>query len=146
VRVGLAVVDCSWNRVLEGRRAQHIDFVRKNVRVLPLLLCGNPTYYGAPNILTCAEALPGAHYIAGYRRHANLLLQSFTWGPHFLELNSSFLERYTRVSSAAEMKALKLQQEAEMLAKKVQKEEDKAANQKGYSAVYTDLDPEEANT
>lgn len=25
---GLAVVDCSWNRVLEGRRSQHMDFVR----------------------------------------------------------------------------------------------------------------------
>ena len=36
-----------------------------HVRVLPLLLCGNPTHYGAPNILTCAEALAGALFIAG---------------------------------------------------------------------------------
>ena len=61
--------------------------------------------------------------IAGYRRHAELVLSSFTWGPHFLDLNRRFLDRYATVPSGAEMKALKLQQEAELLKEKTSREE-----------------------
>ncbi|KAL8436244.1 hypothetical protein Efla_003774 [Eimeria flavescens] len=135
---GLAVVDCSWNRVLEGRRGQQIDFARQNVRVLPLLLCANPTHYGAPNILTCAEALAGALFIAGYRRHADLLLQSFTWGPHFLSLNASFLSTYMRAADGQQMKALKEQQEAELQQQKTDKTHKKSkAQSHDYDAVYS---------
>ncbi|OEH74953.1 putative ribosome biogenesis protein [Cyclospora cayetanensis] len=137
---GLAVVDCSWNRVLEGRRSQRINFLRSNVRVLPLLLCGNPTHYGAPNILTCAEALAGALFIAGYKRHAELLLNSFTWGAHFLELNKSFLDVYASVPNGQAMKKLKDRQEAEMLQKRAEKEAHKRNDNTDYSAIYTTVE------
>ncbi|CDI87282.1 Probable ribosome biogenesis protein TcasGA2_TC003119, related [Eimeria praecox] len=112
----------------------------ENERVLPLLLCGNPTHYGAPNILNCAEALAGALYIAGYRRHAELVLSSFTWGPHFLDLNKRFLDRYVSVPSGAEMKALKLQQDAELLKEKTNRDSEKANNTKGYSSIYAEIE------
>ncbi|KAL8430225.1 hypothetical protein ACSSS7_006055 [Eimeria intestinalis] len=150
---GLAVVDCSWNGVLEGRRSHQIAFVKQfevgwmvlhnasgqNVRVLPLLLCANPTHYGAPNILTCAEALAGALFIAGFRRHADLLLSSFTWGPHFLSLNERFLKLYVPICDGRAMRVLKEQQEQQL-----QQEAAEAARQKqsetrkgDYAAVYT---------
>lgn len=136
---GLAVVDCSWNRVLEGRRSHHIDFVKSNVRILPLLLCGNPTHYGAANILTCAEALAGALYIAGYRRHAEMLLSSFTWGAHFLDLNRRFLEVYVTVHTGQDMRKLKEQQEAAILLQKTEKEQKKLDQDGGYASIYTTI-------
>ncbi|KAL8450570.1 hypothetical protein Emed_002442 [Eimeria media] len=136
---GLAVVDCSWNGVLEGRRSHPIAFVKQNVRVLPLLLCANPTHYGAPNILTCAEALAGALYIAGYRRHADLLLSSFTWGAHFLVLNERFLKLYVPVSNGQAMRALKEQQEQQLQQEAAAAARQKQSNTQGgdYAAVYS---------
>ncbi|KAL8273077.1 hypothetical protein Esti_002998 [Eimeria stiedai] len=136
---GIAVVDCSWNRVLEGRRSHQVTFAKQNVRVLPLLLCANPTHYGAPNILTCAEALAGALFIAGYRRHADLLLSSFTWGPHFLVLNERFLKLYVCVSSGQAMRALKEQQEQQLQQQAAAAACQKQSETQGgdYAAVYS---------
>lgn len=78
--------------------------------------------------------------VAGYRRHAELLMSSFTWGSHFLDLNKRFLDLYVSVPTGQAMKKLKEQQEEEMLREKQKKERQKAAGDAGYSSVYRTIE------
>lgn len=97
---GLAVIDCSWNRIDE------VPFSKtKGVapRLLPWLLAANPVNYGKPCKLSCAEALAGALYICGLREASEIVLSQFSWGHSFFELNCELLDKYAECKSAQEV-------------------------------------------
>ena len=97
---GLAVVDCSWNRL------DDVPFGRiKSAapRLLPWLVAANPVNYGKPCKLTCAEALSAGLYISGYRDAAELLMNKFKWGHGFITLNREVLESYVACETGAEV-------------------------------------------
>lgn len=97
---GLAVVDCSWNRL------DDVPFGRIKgaaPRLLPWLLAANPVNYGKPCKLSCAEALAAALWICGRRGDAEAVMARFKWGHSFLSLNEGLLERYAECGTAAEV-------------------------------------------
>jgi pre-rRNA-processing protein TSR3 len=97
---GLAVVDCSWNRL------DDVPFGRIKgaaPRLLPWLLAANPVNYGKPCKLSCAEALAAALWICGRRGDAEAVMARFKWGHSFLSLNEGLLERYAECATAAEV-------------------------------------------
>ncbi|KAI5181385.1 pre-rRNA-processing protein TSR3 [Nematocida sp. AWRm80] len=97
---GLAVIDCSWNRVEE------VNFKilpRTYNRLLPYLVAANTINYGRPCKLNCAEALAAALYICGYKKESYNLLQPFSYGEEFLSLNQALLEQYSQAASPDEV-------------------------------------------
>jgi len=86
---GIVVVDGSWRRI----RA-YLHRIPGLHRRLPLLIAANPVNYGRPFLLSSAEALAAALLITGFRDEALRVLSYFKWGPSFLQVNSSLLERY----------------------------------------------------
>ncbi|KAF3907199.1 hypothetical protein ABW21_db0209594 [Orbilia brochopaga] len=110
---GAAVVECSWARISEWRSwslietALQIPFSRiggKHERLLPYLVAANPVNYGKPWKLNCAEALAACFYITGHPDWAEHILQPFTWGHAFLEINEELLDKYAACQDAAEVK------------------------------------------
>ena len=100
VSKGLAVIDCSWNRIDE------VPFSKTRgvaPRLLPWLLAANPVNYGKPCKLSCAEALAGALYICGLREASEVVLSQFSWGHSFFELNCELLDKYAECKSAEEV-------------------------------------------
>jgi pre-rRNA-processing protein TSR3 len=98
---GVAVVECSWKRVDEvpfnkvGGRCE---------RLLPYLVAANPTNYGRPWRLNCAEATAAAFHICGRPEWAVTLLESFSYGEEFLSINAELLDRYAACTSEEEVK------------------------------------------
>jgi pre-rRNA-processing protein TSR3 len=96
---GLAAVDCSWvyaNEIFNLR-------IRSNPRCLPYLVAANPVKYGKPTVLSTAEALTAALYIAGFPKQAERLLSIFKWGPTFFDLNREALEEYSQATDSQEV-------------------------------------------
>mmetsp|Transcript_18398 Transcript_18398/g.33498 ORF Transcript_18398/g.33498 Transcript_18398/m.33498 type:complete len:298 (-) Transcript_18398:300-1193(-) len=97
---GLAVVDCSWNRL------DDVPFNRIRgaaPRLLPFLVAANPVNYGKPAKLSCAEAFAGALYICGLKQEAVLVMRRFKWGHSFFSTNEDLLNRYAAARTAAEV-------------------------------------------
>ena len=98
---GLAVVDCSWNR---------LDDVPWNKihgaapRLLPWMVAANGVNYGKACKLSCAEALAGGLYCAGYADAAKQLMNKFKWGHGFITLNEELLETYSECATAEDVK------------------------------------------
>lgn len=97
---GLAVVDCSWNKLddvpfgkIKGRAP----------RLLPWMLAANPVNYGRPCKLSCAEALASALYICGQKDDARSVMSRFKWGHSFFALNEELLEMYAACKDAHEV-------------------------------------------
>jgi pre-rRNA-processing protein TSR3 len=85
----LVALDCSWTTAeAEAFDIQGID------RALPFLVAGNPINFGTPFRLNTAEAFAGALWILGEPDRAEDVLEPFSWGHTFLELNEEPLRRY----------------------------------------------------
>uniref|UniRef100_A0A183BHN8 18S rRNA aminocarboxypropyltransferase n=1 Tax=Globodera pallida TaxID=36090 RepID=A0A183BHN8_GLOPA len=94
---GVAVIDCSWNRLQltpmhQAKGAEH--------RLLPFLLAANPVNYAIPFKLSCAEAFAAALSIIGLEEAAKRILAPFKWGPNFLTLNAEVLAAYSNALRA----------------------------------------------
>ncbi|EIE26892.1 DUF367-domain-containing protein, partial [Coccomyxa subellipsoidea C-169] len=100
---GLAVVDCSWNRL------DDVPFGRIKgaaPRLLPWLLATNPVNYGKPCKLSCAEAFAAALFICGWPSAAAAVLSRFKWGHGFFSANEELLDRYASCPGSAEVIAV----------------------------------------
>lgn len=75
-----------------------------NPFVVPYLIAANPTNYGRPWRLNCAEALAAAFYICGHEDWAEAALTHFNYGQPFLEINNAVLKRYAACKNEAEVK------------------------------------------
>lgn len=98
---GAAVVECSWVRVKE------VPWPRiggKCERLLPYLVAANPVNYGRPWRLNCVEALAACFMICGKTEWAELVLEHFSYGKPFLEINSQLFERYQKCKDDEEVK------------------------------------------
>ncbi|KAK0764649.1 hypothetical protein N5P37_002115 [Trichoderma harzianum] len=98
---GAAVVECSWARTKE---VQWNKVGGKCERLLPYLVAANTVNYGKPWRLNCVEALAAAFAICGHLEWAEQILAPFSYGPSFLEINSSLLKRYAACADEAEVK------------------------------------------
>ncbi|KAH9979825.1 DUF367-domain-containing protein [Russula compacta] len=95
---GIAVVECSWARLSE---IPFSKIASPHERLLPYLIATNPTNYGKPWRLNCAEALAAAFYLTGHDNWAERLLAPFGWGRSFYTVNQHLLERYCTCEDAA---------------------------------------------
>ncbi|KAB5533633.1 hypothetical protein GE09DRAFT_1144604 [Coniochaeta sp. 2T2.1] len=98
---GAAVVECSWARVKEiqwGKVGGRCE------RLLPYLVAANSVNYGKPWRLNCAEALAAAFYICGHADWAEQIMEPFSYGRAFLEINGSLLRKYAQCADASEVK------------------------------------------
>lgn len=94
---GAAVVECSWARLDE------VPFNKiggKHERLLPYLVAANTVNYGRPWKLNCVEALAACFAIVGHEEWAAALLENFSWGLTFLEINKELLEVYRQCSDS----------------------------------------------
>ncbi|KAL6815988.1 DUF367 domain-containing protein [Trichoderma sp. SZMC 28013] len=98
---GAAVVECSWARTKE---VQWNKVGGKCERLLPYLVAANTVNYGKPWRLNCVEALAAAFAICGHLDWAEQILAPFSYGPSFLEINSSLLKKYAACADEAEVK------------------------------------------
>ena len=102
-RYGAAVVECSWVRIKE------VPWSRiggKCERLLPYLVAANPVNYGRPWRLNCAEALAACFYVCGRPEWATDILQHFSYGQSFLDVNAQLLKRYAACASEEEIKTV----------------------------------------
>ena len=67
---GIAVIDCSWALFDQVT----VKCNKNNERLLPLCKAANPINYGKEYKLNCAEALGGALWLAGYKEHAETIM------------------------------------------------------------------------
>jgi pre-rRNA-processing protein TSR3 len=96
---GIAALDCSWEH------AQKVmgEHVRGTSRTLPILIAGNPVNYGKLTKLSTAEAIAATLYITGFQNEAKEMLDIFTWGHTFLELNQMLLDNYVTAKDSTEI-------------------------------------------
>jgi pre-rRNA-processing protein TSR3 len=98
---GAAVVECSWARTKE---VQWNKVGGKCERLLPYLVAANSVNYGKPWRLNCVEALAAAFAICGHLDWAAQVLEPFSYGEAFLEINSSLLRKYAACEDEAGIK------------------------------------------
>lgn len=107
---GLAVVDCSWNR-LEDTPFHKMK--GRHLRLLPYMVAANPVNYGTPCKLSCVEALAGAMKILSLDDAFHHYLSKFKWGSSFSDLNEEILNRYSTCLNSEQV----LQMQAEFMDK-----------------------------
>jgi pre-rRNA-processing protein TSR3 len=90
----LVAVDVSWENV------DNYHFTFEKSRSLPYLLAANPVNYGKPYKLSTVEALAAAYYIMGKKEIAIRLLQKFSWGMQFVNLNENPLNDYSKANDS----------------------------------------------
>jgi pre-rRNA-processing protein TSR3 len=92
-------IDCSWTLAEQVFQKDFVGISRK----LPPLLAGNPVNYSKINKLTTVEAIAGAAFILGDEILSKTLLEKFSWGHTFLELNENLLHDYQNANSEDEV-------------------------------------------
>lgn len=107
---GITAVDASWKKGEEWKDR----FLGPYARRLPALLAANPVNYSRLGMLSTAEALAGALYIAGEKEAAAEMMSKFSWGHTFLELNRRALEMYSAADDMAESERQVLEHYAEV--------------------------------
>ncbi len=107
-KCGLAVVDSSWKRDIKVIEDISNTW-RGPKRILPALIAGNPINYGYVSLLSSAEAVAAALYIAGFIDEALKVLSLFKWGNTFLALNKDLLESYRNARSLDEIVNIQLE-------------------------------------
>ncbi|ELP89138.1 hypothetical protein EIN_484800 [Entamoeba invadens IP1] len=106
-KAGLAVIDCSWNEYSAGRGVDEVKRLKyRNGRFLPFLMAGNPINFGRPFKLNCAEALAGALAICGLEDDAKSVMEVFTWGQTFLDINKKVIDEYKECTTLEEVLAV----------------------------------------
>lgn len=98
---GAAVVECSWARTQE---VQWSKVGGKCERLLPYLVAANSVNYGKPWRLNCVEALAAAYAICGHLDWAQQILEPFSYGKAFLEINEKLLRKYALCEDEAGIK------------------------------------------
>lgn len=71
---------------------------------MPYLVAANSVNYGRPWRLNCVEALAASFYICGHPDWASEVLEHFSYGEAFLEINAQLLKRYAACTSEEEVK------------------------------------------
>jgi pre-rRNA-processing protein TSR3 len=97
---GLAVIDCSWNRVDETDLSR---IPSRRARLLPYTVSANQINYGRPWKLSCAEALASGLYICGFKEEARWIMEGFEYGDEFFKLNGGALEKYSECRNGREV-------------------------------------------
>jgi len=100
-RERLVALDCSWETA--EREAFDLEGVHRS---LPFLVAGNPVNYGTAFQLNTVEAFAGALCILGEREQAESILDRFSWGHTFLELNDEPLRRYADCADSTDVLAV----------------------------------------
>ncbi|KAL5606750.1 hypothetical protein BROUX41_003139 [Berkeleyomyces rouxiae] len=100
---GCAVVECSWARMAE---IQWNRVGGKCERLLPYLVAANTVNYGKPWRLNCAEAMAAAFAICGHLDWAETILEPFSYGQAFLDINETILKRYAACEDEAAIKTV----------------------------------------
>lgn len=93
----LVAIDVSWENV------DNYHFPRKSTRSLPFMLAANPVNYGKPYKLSTVEAIAASYYILGKREVAVKMLQKFSWGLQFINLNENLLNDYSKTKNSKEI-------------------------------------------
>lgn len=111
---GVAVVECSWARINEvpwskvgggGGGVGAPDAASRSCeRLLPYLVAANSVNYGKPLRLNCAEALAAAFAICGQPEWAERVLEPFSYGHAFLDINHDLLAAYAACSDETAVK------------------------------------------
>jgi pre-rRNA-processing protein TSR3 len=97
----ITALDCTWEVLDTGAvRRWRIR------RALPFLLAANPVNFGRPFRLTSAEALAAALVILGEPDQARILMDRFSWGIRFFEVNEEPLFLYAKAKDSAEVVAI----------------------------------------
>lgn len=93
----LVALDVSWKNIDRYHPS------RDSVRSLPYLLAANPVNYGRPYMLSTVEAISAAYYIMGKKDVALEMLEKFSWGIQFLNLNRNPLNDFSKAKNSDEI-------------------------------------------
>ncbi|CCX33264.1 hypothetical protein FPQ18DRAFT_339848 [Pyronema domesticum] len=89
---GAAVVECSWARLEE---VPWPKIGGRHERLLPYLVAANSVNYGKPYRLNCVEALAAAFAICGKSDWAEAILEPFSYGEEFMNMNRELFAIYS---------------------------------------------------
>ncbi|KAG5945920.1 hypothetical protein E4U59_004972 [Claviceps monticola] len=138
---GAAVVECSWARTQE---VQWSKVGGKCERLLPYLVAANTVNYGKPWRLNCVEALAAAFYICGHADWAEQILEPFSYGESFLEINSRILKRYAACENAAGVKKTEAEW-MEKLEREYNESREQASREDMWTSGNTNYRPESSS-
>ncbi|KAL7678064.1 hypothetical protein ACOME3_004291 [Neoechinorhynchus agilis] len=106
---GLATLDSSWKAMEGDQRLRTLG--QLHLRKLPYLVAANPTNYGKPSKLSCAEAFAAGLFLTGFISQSQKVLNEFGWGVEFFRINEERLTRYKECRSSNELMKLSLNEE-----------------------------------